>query len=166
MARSFYQIYLRHRLSRAIVHGNLRRCQSYVEKGAPLNNQPNDRGLTPLQLAIANNRPSIVTYLLNAGAIQTPLPVSGVSCLLFAIGLWRSHVYVICQALLEDGIPINQNGVCDALYIAMLKRDTALVQLLLDHGASRTDPRVHSAITSLQSRAPNHDLLTLFTTID
>lgn len=103
-----------------------------VANGADVNACDND-SCTAMHFAATKGNVSMVTALINAGAVITA-PETGLSALMFATA--RGHEQVV-RVLLARGASANESGNCgkQPLHVAIETRNHAIVDLLIDNGA-------------------------------
>lgn len=123
-------------LRKAAAEGNLLRVETFLRQG--VNAQAADeRGVTPLFLAIKNGHRDVVALLLKQGAAMNSARQDGVTPLFIAIQEGQRDVAAL---LLEKGADVNAQariGGVTFLHVAAYRGDPAIVTLLLRHGADK-----------------------------
>jgi len=121
----------------AVNEKDLNKVVKLLDKGVNPNEKV-DRGLTALWLAVASSNVEAVRVLLERGATQKIY--NDISPLSVAVRLEDNLVSTqIASLLIEHGLPaghINENGMMPDLVTAIFHKNTALVKLLIDNGAS------------------------------
>jgi ankyrin repeat protein len=117
----------------AVYRGNLEIIQRLIDAGANLRMFDSEIGYTPIGMAIKQNRPDLIRFLLNAGACPYGGDICGPSLDLAV----RQNNIEIVQMLLNAGVSPNTAMEDDyrVIMTAALYGDLKIVKLLISHGA-------------------------------
>lgn len=123
----------------AVMKGEKDFVKFLIEKGADVNAIDN-RGMTPLQIAVKNCRPSdeiIIKILLGKGANISSLGIRGRTPLLHLIYYSEIRFEWLLDLLIQSGADINAKDIygSTSLHKAVKEQDWAIINLLLEAGA-------------------------------
>lgn len=124
------------RLRMAAAEGNLLRVETFLEQGINVE-AADERGVTPLFLAVKNGHRDVMALLLKRGAEVNASRQDGVTPLFIAVQEGRRDVAAL---LLENGGEVNAQarfGGVTLLHVGAYRGDQAIVTLLLRHGADK-----------------------------
>ena len=119
--------------------GDLATVEQIYNSDLPIINSEDQKGFTPLIIAVYNNQPAIVKFLLDKGASPEMPDLSGNSALM---GVCFKGYKDIVAMLLAAGINVNQrngNG-ATALTFAATFGHLEIAEMLLQKGADITIP--------------------------
>jgi|GEM_PF-4695274 len=112
---------------------SLEKTRLLLENGA----SPNEKryGQHPLHLALWNDKPEIVKYLLDHGAKKDVVDEDGLSLLHYASSSARTVNHATIQALLDAGIEVDITG-NDNLTPLLVSKNMAVADYLIQKGAN------------------------------
>ena len=125
--------------------GNLQQVTELIALQADIVNLKDDKGFTPLILAVYNNQPAIVDYLLANGADTDAVDAAGNTALM---GVCFKGYNEMATKLIEAGASLNKQNMqgATALTFATSFNHLQIVELLLRSGANAALPDLRGKI--------------------
>ncbi len=115
--------------------GDLTTVEMIYKDDPPIINSEDEKGFTPLIIAVYNNHPAVVNFLLDNGANTAMPDLSGNSALMGVC--FKGYTHIAAQ-LIKAGVDVNQrngNG-ATALTFAATFGHLEIAEMLLQQGAS------------------------------